>query len=53
VQLAAAVGVVYRRPALLWLYSDFGADYKCPDSTPAVVVVAAAPHQLQGTTSPQ
>jgi len=26
--LAAAVGVVYRRPALLWLYSEFGADYK-------------------------
>ena len=31
--LAAAVVLVYRRPALLWLYSEFGADYKCPDST--------------------
>ena len=31
--LAAAVGVVYRRPAPLRLYSEFSADYKCPDST--------------------
>ena len=28
--LAAAVGVVYRRPAQLWLHSEIGADYKCP-----------------------
>ena len=26
-------GRQFRRPALLWLYSEFGADYRCPDST--------------------
>ena len=32
--LAAVVCVMYRRPALLWLYSEFIADYRYLDSTP-------------------
>jgi len=31
--MAAVVGVIYHRPALLWLYIQFGVNYKGPDTT--------------------